>query len=252
MSESNIFFAKGDSPEMIKAFQRAQQSFKYFWRELSWEYRRIIPGLDLACVKVAFAQELPRQEEPVVEHMWINEVHFDGEIISGTLINQPNELTNISNGDPVSIQLNQISDWLFSIEGNTYGGFTIHAMRSMMSAEEREEHDTAWGLHFGDYNDILVVNKQKEQPENLVEHPMSRNMKEKLIEFLQQHPGELNGQDDAGYTLLHRETISGNLSSVEVLLQMGANKDAETNSGKTALDFARLLEWEHIIPVLEK
>ncbi len=173
--------------------------------------------------------------------MWTNEVYFDGETISGTLINQPNELTNISNGDPVSNPLNQISDWLFSIEGNTYGGFNYsrNAFHDVF-AEEREEHDTAWGLHFGDYNDILVVNKQKEQPENLVEHPMSRNMKEeKLIEFLQQHPGELNGQDDAGYTLLHRETISGNLSSVEVLLQMGADKSAKTNHGKTALDFAR-------------
>ncbi len=98
---------------MIEAFQRAQQSFKYFWRELSWEYRRIVPGLDPCLCKSGFLAGISGQEEPVVEHMWINEVYFDGETISGTLINQPNELTNISNGDPVSIPLNQISDWLF-------------------------------------------------------------------------------------------------------------------------------------------
>ena len=252
MSDSNIYFAKGDSPEMIAAFQKAQNSFKYFWRELSWESRRIIPGLDLACVKVAFSQEFPGQEEPVVEHMWINEIHFDGDTISGTLINDPNELTNVNNGDAVSVPLDQISDWLFSIEGNTCGGFTIHAMRSMMEPEEREEHDAAWGLNFGDFNDVLVVKNQKENPENLIEHPMSRNMKEKLVEFLQQHPGEIKGQDDTGYTLLHRETIAGNLSSVEVLLQMGADKHAQTSNGKTALDFAKQLHWEHLIPALEK
>ena len=33
----------GDSPEMRQASASAQRSFKYFWRELSWERRRIIP-----------------------------------------------------------------------------------------------------------------------------------------------------------------------------------------------------------------
>ncbi|MGN6416348.1 MAG: DUF2314 domain-containing protein [Pseudobacter sp.] len=249
MSEQ-IFFARGDSPEMLAAFQKAQASFRYFWRELSWEYRRIIPGLDLACVKIAFTQQFPDQQDPVVEHMWINEVEFDGDNITGILINQPNELTNVNNGDPVSFPLEQISDWLFAIEGRTYGGFTIHTMRSLMETAEREEHDAAWGLEFGDFNDILIVNNQKENPENLVEHPMSRNMKEKLVEFLQQHPAELSNADEEGFTMLHRETIAGNLSSVEILLQQGADKNRKNNAGKTALDYARQLDWQHLVPVL--
>lgn len=249
MSEQ-IFFARGDSPEMLAAFQKAQASFKYFWRELSWEYRRIIPGLDLACVKIAFTQQFADQQDPVVEHMWINEIEFDGDNVSGILINQPNELTNVNNGDPVSFPLEQISDWLFAIEGRTYGGFTIQTMRSQMEPAEREEHDNAWGLEFGDFNDILIVNNQKEDPENLTEHPMSRNMKEKLVEFLQQHPAELSNADEQGFTMLHRETIAGNLSSVEILLQQGADKNRKNNAGKTALDYATQLGWEHLIPVL--
>lgn len=252
MSDSKIFFAKGDSPEMITAFEKAQETFKYFWRELSWEYRRIIPGLDVACVKVAFSQEFPGRDEPMVEHMWINEVGFDGDHVSGILINDPNEITNVGKGEPITIPLNQVSDWLFSIDGRTYGGFTIHAMRAMMEPAEREEHDAAWELEFGDFNDVLIVHQQKEEPANLVEHPMSRNMKEKLVEFLSQNPEEIKGQDDAGYTMLHHETISGNLSSVEVLLEMGADKNIKTSEGKTALDFAKQLKWDHIIPVLEK
>lgn len=249
MSEQ-IFFARGDSPEMQAAFQKAQASFKYFWRELSWEYRRIIPGLDLACVKIAFTQQFPDQQDPVVEHMWINEVEFDGDNVTGILINQPNELTNVNNGDPVSFPLEQISDWLFAIEGRTYGGFTIHTMRSQMETAEREEHDAAWGLEFGDFNDILIVNNQRENPENLVEHPMSRNMKEKLVEFLQQHPAELSNADEEGFTMLHREAIAGNLSSVEILLQQGADKNRKNNAGKTALDYAKQLDWQQLIPVL--
>lgn len=251
MANTKIFFAKGDSPEMIAAFDNAQQTFKYFWRELSWEYRRIVPALDLACVKVAFTQPMPGKE-PLVEHMWINQVDYNGEHINGTLVNEPNELTNVRNGDAVSIPVDQLSDWLFAIQNQTYGGFTIQAMRSQMGEEERKEHDAAWGLNFGDYNDILLVHKQKEQPDNLVEHPMSRNMKEKLVEFLQQYPAELSAKDQWGNTLLHRETISGNLSAVEVLLQMGADKQAPNQQGKTALDYARQLNWTHIVPVLEQ
>ncbi|WP_415326500.1 hypothetical protein [Chryseobacterium sp. MMS23-Vi53] len=46
-------------------------------------------------------------------------------------------------------------------------------------------------------------------------------------------------------TLLHRETIAGNLTSVEVILKSGVdsgvNKNLKTNNGKTALDFAKQL-----------
>lgn len=246
-----IFFAKGDSPEMIDAFAKAQATFKYFWRELSWEHRRIIPGLNVACVKVAFSQQLPGDSEPTVEHMWINDINFDGDTIYGTLINDPNELTNVSNGDEISIPVSQISDWLFAINDRTYGGFTIQAMRAGMTDEERLEHDEAWGLDFGDYNNILLVHKQEENPENLTEHPMSRNMQQSFVDFLKQNPGELNATDEAGYTLLHKETIAGNLTTVEVLLQQGANAALQTAGGKTALDFARQLNWEHLVPVLE-
>ena len=251
MSDTKIFFARGDSPEMIAAFEKAQETFKYFWREMSWEYRRIIPALDMACVKVAFAEEVEDQEEPIVEHMWINEIGFDGDNIHGILINDPNEITNVSNGDEVSIPLSQISDWLFSSNGKTYGGFTIHAMRAEMSDEERQEHDEAWGIDFGDYNDIEIVMNQKEQPENLEVHPMDRNTKEGMIGFLKENPDELKTTDDFGLTLLHIEAIAGNINAVEALLEMGADKKAATPDGRTALDFAKKLQWNHLIPVLQ-
>lgn len=235
---------------MLDAYAKAQATFKYFWRELSWEHRRIVPGLNVACVKVAFSQQFPGNDKPTVEHMWINDISFDGDNISGILINDPNELTNVNNGDEISIPVNQISDWLFAINDQTYGGFTIQAMRAGMTEEERREHDEAWGLEFGDYNHVLIVNKQTENPENLIEHPMSKNMKLSFVDFLKQNPDELNAVDEAGFTLLHKETIAGNLSIVEVLLEQGADTTKQTVSGKTALDFARQLNWEHLVPVL--
>lgn len=249
--KDKIFFARGDSSKMMEAFKNAQNTFKYFWRELSWEYRRIVPALDVACVKVAFSQDVAHSE-PIIEHMWINDVLFDGEEIKGTLINTPNALTNVKNGDEVAIPLDQISDWLFATQGKTYGGFTIQVLRSDMSSKERKKHDEAWGLDFGDPNDVLLVYQQKEHPENLAEHPMSRNMKEKLADFIKQHPEEMTTPDEDGYTLLHKEVIAGNLTSVEILLAAGADRTKETNQGKTALSFALALGWEHLVPLLER
>ncbi|REC79019.1 hypothetical protein DRF60_06890 [Chryseobacterium elymi] len=271
MEENSFIFTDGQDPKMIEAYERARETFKYFWRELSWENRRIIPGLDLACVKAAFSETNPETGENTVEHMWINEVDFDGDTVSGFLINNPNNLTNIQSGDYFEIPLNEISDWLFAITPadkkpkglsklfsspanplpKAYGGFTIHKMRADMSDDERKEHDNAWQLDFGDFNDIQLVNEQKEKPENIIEHPMSKNMEGEFLKFLQEYPDELTNKDENGLTLLHKETIAGNLTSVKVILGAGADKNVKSNNGKTALDYAKQLRWQHIIPVLE-
>jgi uncharacterized protein YegJ (DUF2314 family) len=241
MADQKIYFARNDSPKMINAFENAQKTFKYFWRELYWDRRRIVSSLDVAYVKIAFTQNLPSESQPVIEHMWISDIDFDGDLITGQLINSPNQLTNLKMGETVSLPLAQVSDWLFSIAGKSYGGFTIQAMRSEMNINERRQHDNAWGLNFGDYNDILVVYQQKEKPENLIEHPMSHNMKKKLTDLLEQNPNELTAVDNFGLSFIHRESIAGNLTSLEVLISLGGDIELKTENGKTAADFAKQL-----------
>ncbi|MET3036954.1 DUF2314 domain-containing protein [Chryseobacterium sp. NRRL B-14859] len=271
MEDNSFFFADGSDPQMIEAYKKAQETFKYFWREQSWEYRRIIPGLNVSCVKVAFSEDT-EDGETIVEHMWINDVNFDGENVKGYLINEPNNLTQVKAGDYFEIPLREISDWLFAITPSVkkskgllkmfssnnnplpkaYGGFTIQKMRSDMSPQERKDHDEAWQLDFGDFNDIEVVNEQREKPENLIEHPMSKNMKDEFVKFLKENPDELTHVDENGLTLLHRETIAGNLSIVKAALDSGADRNIRSKNGKTALEYAQQLKWEHIIPVLER
>ena len=51
-----------------------------------WERRRIIKALDLACVKAPFSdgkQGTPTKAHSEVEHMWLAEVDFDGQFVSG-------------------------------------------------------------------------------------------------------------------------------------------------------------------------
>jgi len=215
-ASNGIVYAQQDK-RMQQASKEAQKNFKYFWRELYWEYRRIVPAHDFAMIKIPFEQEVADQDT-LVEHMWINNISFNGETITGELVNEPQQLTNIKQGDRVERSISQIDDWMLSIQGEVYGGFTIQAMRVGMSGKERRKHDQAWGLDFGDPNEILVVSRQKEQPENLIEHPMSKNMAGKVRDFLMENPEEIKTIDGDGLSMLHREAIAGNRTNIEILL----------------------------------
>ena len=243
-----IYFVSSDEDYMQCAFEQARESFKYFWRELYWERRRIAPMLDYAMVKICFLDVINGEE--VGEHMWVSDVEFDGETIYGTLVNEPDSVQNVKLGDQISAKIDEMSDWLFSIDGRAYGGFSVQAMRSRMQKAELKEHDKAWGLDFGDFNDILVVYEQKEHPENLAEHPMSENMREQFEQYVKEHPSIVSDADELGFTQLHHEALAGNLALVNVLLANGADKNIRTKSGRRAIDFAENLGWKDIVKAL--
>lgn len=137
MTDSKVFFADADD-KMAEASEKARRSFHFFWREMYWEQRRIVPAVDIGMVKAAF------QDGEVVEHMWVDQIYFDGYVVVGFLANQPNELTNINQGDTVEINLNEtLTDWLLFSCGVVYGGFSIHEMRAQMSEADCADHDAA-------------------------------------------------------------------------------------------------------------
>jgi len=77
--------------DMESASQRARDSFKYFWREVTWEFRRIVPGLEMFNVKLPFTDpndDIPL-EDRMTEHMWVQLHDFDGDGLFGELMNQP-------------------------------------------------------------------------------------------------------------------------------------------------------------------
>jgi len=147
MSQSEqlpVFLFDNSDPEMQRAYETARGTFRYFWREVAWERRRIVPALDLACVKAPFSDgRRVSSTNPEVEHMWIGEVDFDGQFVQGELLNNPNWLTSVKAGDAARIPLAEISDWMYAIGGEVYGAYTVNLMRSRMGARELREHDTA-------------------------------------------------------------------------------------------------------------
>ncbi|MGB7323902.1 MAG: DUF2314 domain-containing protein, partial [Rubripirellula sp.] len=226
--ESPVFMQSNEDPAMQQAYQRARKTFRYFWRELSWEYRRIVPGLDIAAVKVAFKDPpgTPKSDpnQPEAEQMWVTDIQFDGQKVSGTLINQPNWLQSVKEGDEVSVKPSQVNDWMYATSNMVCGAFTVNVMRAEMSKSERKAHDGAWGLNFGHPDSIIVVPPDYigqsapkkglfSGPKPIVqdltevakhEHPMALNMLDSLKEQLQQDPSLTQHADDRGLTFLHQ------------------------------------------------
>ncbi|MEA9607385.1 DUF2314 domain-containing protein [Xanthomonas campestris pv. plantaginis] len=276
MSDNRMYFADNQDAALQAGYIAARDTFKFFWRELSWEYRRIVPGLDMAAVKLPFATDSAAQEvhgAPTHEHMWISDVHFDGEQISGSLLNEPEWIEALTAGDAVSAPFADLEDWMYVVDGKVYGGHTSDAMRRGMAPDERAEHDAAWGLDFGEPGAVRLVPAQAaarkpglfdkmfggkgtpvapavEDPLQQ-EHPMGENMGPKFDEGLRDQPEIVHLRDDAGWTLLQRDALAGNYQPVALLLQHGADPTLRTPSGKTALDLARQMQWPRIVHLLE-
>ncbi len=254
MSDSEpapVFFFDDEDPEMQQAYEQARKTFRYFWRELAWEQRRIIPGLDVACVKAAFFDQDGAQSEaggPQAEQMWISDVVFDGKAITGTLINSPQWITSVAEGDEVRMQVGGISDWMYAIQGRVYGAFTVNLMRSRMDPAERAAHDEAWGLEFGDPRAVQVV-PDGDASLNF-DHPMAVNMGQSLAEHLNEDPGNVHQRDDNGWTFLHQLALAGSTTSVAVLLKHGADPNAVTSHGMTPLQLANSLGWTQVAELL--
>jgi uncharacterized protein len=270
MSESQpskVFMFDNSDPEMQGAYEKARATFRYFWREIAWERRRIVPGLDLACVKAPFTDggQAPRtQGNPDVEQMWIEEVDFDGQFVTGVLLNAPNWLKTVKAGDSARLALHEISDWMYAISGEVYGAYTVNLMRSRMGRGELREHDGAWGLNFGDPKKIRIVPEQKKSggllgalfgrrtEMEIGEHPMSEAMAAPLKDQLAEDLSMLNAKDDRGWTLLHHQALAGSKATVEVLLERGADANEVTDHGMTPLQLAKSLGWDKVVALLEK
>ena len=252
--QPQVFFHKNDA-EMERAYVSARRTFRFFWRELCWEKRRIVKGLDFANVKAAFADD-----DGEIEHMWLSEVAFDGQYVSGVLLNTPLSV-DARKGDPARVLPSLISDWMMGTPDEVCGGYTVQVIRARMSAKERREHDQAWGLAFGDPSRVKVFPERNRGGllrkifgrgmSEADEHPMSVNMAASLREELAKDPSMATEKDARGWTLLHEEALAGSLATVRVLLEAGADRTAVTGHGMTPAQLARSLEWEKVVALLE-
>ncbi|WP_312934317.1 DUF2314 domain-containing protein [Pseudomonas sp.] len=269
MTDQPVYSANDHSAAFQTAIANAQATFKFFWRELSWEMRRIVPALEIAAVKMSFPVESDDPRAPTIENMWLNDIDFDGANITGVLLNEPEWATGYKVSEYVTLPVSLLNDWMYVSQGTVCGGFTIDLMRSDMDAAERDEHDQAWGMEFGEPGVIELVPEGPDQPAQRLtrgldtaqdrltlqaldagDHPMALNMEQKVEEGLRQHPGMVSDTDQAGWLLLHREALAGNFPVVRALLRHGADASALTADGQTPAQLADTAGWERVARLL--
>jgi uncharacterized protein YegJ (DUF2314 family) len=264
-SPSPVCYAKHEEPEMAKAMADAVGSFKYLWRELTWEYRRIVPALGLSAIKAAFKD--PGSSSDAVEHMWLTDIEFDGDVVSAILMNSPNKLTSAKEGDVFALSLDQIEDWMYVLDGRVYGGFTIQVIRAGLSHSERRSHDRAWGFDFANSHRVDVVPNWKEKQKKSMfgkllgrgapppgdpdaEHPMSENMASGLAEAIEKDRNGFFEIGPAGLNTLHSLALGGSAACVKALLDAGADPRAKTAKGRTSRELAETMGWPRVVSML--
>ena len=136
---------QSDDAEMLAAMQTARDRFPEFWREVSADYKRVIPALGGSMVKAYFYDADAPQSG---EHMWVSEVEYDGKIITGVLADMPRQLRSVQSGQQVSFPLERLSDWFYVDGGKAIGAFTVRLLRTRMTAEQRQAHDSHYPFRF--------------------------------------------------------------------------------------------------------
>jgi uncharacterized protein YegJ (DUF2314 family) len=145
-SKSDIIPIQPDDAEMNTAMQTARDHFPEFWREVSADYKRVIPALGGSMVKAYFDD--PGGAPLGGEHMWVRDVEYDGKMITGVLADTPRHLRSVRAGQQVTFPLERLSDWFYVDGDKAVGAFTVRLLRTRMSEEERRAHDSHYPFRF--------------------------------------------------------------------------------------------------------
>lgn len=144
-STGRIIDVDDDDKGMNEAMAQARKEFPAFWKAVSADRKNEEPELVPAMVKAEFSD---KGKEDEGEHLWIDEVSYDGKMISGVVASEPADLKSVKLGEKVSFPLERLSDWLYVEKGVAKGAFTVNYLRRQMSAKERKEHDGSYPFRF--------------------------------------------------------------------------------------------------------
>lgn len=244
---SNVTWVEANDKRVFKASTIAQKTFRFFWRELAWDRRRIVPAYDLTAVKFALIAPAKKGGGNAVEFLWADDVRFDGgNLVEGTLLNTAVNLKGFRKGQRVSLEFDRVADWLLARDGKPEGGFTVRVIRAHLSAAERRAHDAAWGLAFGPPGKKL--DPRRYACAKL--HPLDAAAA-KLIDT-EGRAGTLkpNARGKDGWAQLHHYALAGAKGCVQALLRHGADPLLETPGGLRPADLSDALNWKDVSRVL--
>ncbi len=136
--EPEVHMFRSGDPDMAAAYKAARQS---------------VPGLverlpRLQAAGIYASVKVPVAEGDQVEHIWLSDIRFGEGQVHGALGNVPLNLPSWSLGDPISVSLDRISDWMVIYEDRLIGGYTLFVARNRLQGEDLASFDRQVGLIF--------------------------------------------------------------------------------------------------------
>ena len=86
-----------------------------------------------------FEVKKPFLEKGNVEHIWLSDVTFIGGRLQGKVDNEPVKIRGLKPGQVVSVNPDEISDWVYIKNGKLVGGYTIRAHYNDLTPPEKQE-----------------------------------------------------------------------------------------------------------------
>lgn len=80
------------------------------------------------------------------EHLWLTAVRFDGRDLRGKVDNDPIELKTPRLGEEVTVQPEEITDWMYIENGRLVGGYTLRVYYSRLSTTEKQQFTKTMGF----------------------------------------------------------------------------------------------------------
>jgi uncharacterized protein YegJ (DUF2314 family) len=128
-----------DHTAMHQAVTQARKTVGEFIAAL----KHPVPGQQDFEVKKPFIQN------GQVEHIWLSDVQFVDNRFQGRVDNQPRKVQGLKLGQLVSVNPNEISDWLYIDHGKLVGGYTVRVHYNELSPKEKQEFNRAADFKIG-------------------------------------------------------------------------------------------------------
>jgi uncharacterized protein YegJ (DUF2314 family) len=70
------------------------------------------------------------------EHIWAGDVVHNGDKVTATIANEPQEIANLAKGQRVTVPVSQLTDWIYIRDDKYHGAYTVRALVPFMRPEQ--------------------------------------------------------------------------------------------------------------------
>ena len=130
--DDQVINVPNEDADMAAAITKARASLPEFFKVME----KPPAGIDGFSLKV----KIPYGDGNLVEHFWLADIERKGEKFAGTINNEPESATQITNGQRYEFGDADISDWMYMRNGKIVGNETMRPLFKQMSKEEADQY----------------------------------------------------------------------------------------------------------------